>query len=160
MKAALFGLIVAGLAAPASAQALVVLGENSGGRQILVDVTSLSSSAPIFSLRDFHAMQVTAELRSSAGKGSVERVRYSFNCTAKSMATLAYQRIAGGKQSHDWKGADIALKYDPVGPGTLAEMAMTYACNGGKLPKKPVQPTVPVTGDTNDSDAARDGDSS
>lgn len=160
MKAALTGLLAAGLASPASAQALVVLGENSGGRQILVDVTSLAPSAPVYGLRDFPAMQVTAELRSSAGRGSVERVRYSFNCTAKSMATLAYQRIAGGKQSHDWKGADIALKYDPVGPGTLAEMAMTYACNGGKLPKKPVQPTVPGAGETNDSDAAKDGDGS
>ena len=156
----LFAVMLAGLASPASAQALVVLGENASGRQILVDVTSLAPSAPIYDLRDFPAMQVTVELRSSAGKGSVERVRYSFNCAAKSMATLAYQRIAGGKQSHDWKGADIALKYDSVGAGTLVEMAMTYACNGGKLPKKPVQPTVPGSGETNDSEAAKDGDAS
>ena len=86
MRLALLAPVLAGFAAPAFAQALVVLGENASGRQILVDVTSLSSSAPIFSLRDFPAMQVTAELRSSAGKGSVERapgmnlIPFSYRC--------------------------------------------------------------------------------
>ena len=40
MRRSLLAPMLAGFAAPALAQALVVLGENEGGRQILVDVTS------------------------------------------------------------------------------------------------------------------------
>lgn len=143
MKTGAAALLLVGLAAPAFAQALVVLGENEGGRQILVDVTSLKASPPVFGLRDFPAMQVYVEMRNAAGRGSVERVRYSFDCPRRTLATLTYARTVNGRKSHDWVGADIALKYEPVAPGTLVEQAMTYACNGGKLPQRPV---VPATG--------------
>lgn len=135
-------LIIASLPSLASAEALVVLGENSGGRQILVDVTSLKASPPIYGLRDFPVMQVFVEMRNSAGRGSVERVRYSFDCARRTLATLTYARTVNGRRSHDWAGADVALKYDPVAPGSLVEQALTYACNGGKLPVRPIAPPV------------------
>jgi hypothetical protein len=152
-------LILASLAAPAFGQALVVLGENEGGRQILVDVTSLKASAPVFGLRDFTAMQVFVEMRNGAGRGSVERVRYSFDCPRRTMATLTYARTVNGKKSHDWVGADVAMKYDPVAPGTLVEQAMIYACNGGKLPKRPAMPATGTTDAPADAEE-KDGDGS
>lgn len=142
MKRVCAAFLLAGLASPAAAQALVVLGENSGGRQILVDVTSLKASPPVFGLRDFPAMQVFVEMRNSAGRGSVERVRYSFDCPRRTLATLNYARTVNGRKSHDWVGADVAMKYEPVAPGTLVEQAMVYACNGGKLPQRPVMPAT------------------
>jgi len=122
---------------------LILLGESSGGRQILVDVSSLKTAPPLRSLRDFAVAQVYVEMRGPGTKGSVERVRYSFNCRARSVAALNYARFAGGKKSHDWQGADYAPKYELVSSGTLVEMAMTYACSGGKLPKIPPKPALP-----------------
>lgn len=152
-------LLLSAMAAPAFAQALVVLGENEGGRQILVDVTSLKASPPVFGLRDFPAMQVYVEMRNGAGRGSIERVRYSFDCARRTVATLTYARTVNGRKSHDWTGADVAMKYDPVGFGTLVEQAMIYACNGGKLPQRPV---VPATGSPDASANAeeKEGDGS
>lgn len=132
--------LVIGLGAAAQAQALVVLGENAGGRQILVDVTSLKASPPISGARTFTAMQVFVEMRNSAGRGSVEQVRYSFGCANRTVATIHYAKTVNGRMTHDWTGADNSLKYDPVAPGTLVEQAMTYACNGGKFPVRPVAP--------------------
>ena len=132
---------------------LVLLGESSGGRQILVDVSSLKTAPPLRGLRDFAVAQVYVEMRGPGTKGSLERVRYSFNCRARSVAALNYARFGGGKKSHDWQGADYAPKYERVSAGTLVEMAMTYACSGGKLPKTPPKPALPG------SDAlASDGD--
>lgn len=159
MRLALLAPVLASIAAPALAQALVVLGENEGGRQILVDVTSLKASAPVYGYRDFTAMQVYVEMRSNAGRGSVERVRYSFDCRSRTIATLTYYRAVNGRKSHDWVGADIASKYEPVAPGSLVEQAMIYACNGGKLPKRPVVPTAPASGDPADAEE-KDGDGS
>ena len=143
---------------PPSAEAqwprpLVLLGESSGGRQILVDVSSLKTLPPLRGMRDFPVAQVYVEMRGPGTKGSVERVRYSFHCRARSVAALNYARFVGGKKSHDWKGADYAPKYERVSTGTLVDMAMTYACSGGKLPKIPPKPALPG------SDAlASDGD--
>ena len=132
---------------------LVLLGESSGGRQILVDVSSLKTAPPLRGLRDFAVAQVYVEMRGPGTKGSLERVRYSFNCRARSVAALNYARFVGGKKSHDWQGADYAPKYERVSAGTLVDMAMTYACSGGKLPKIPPKPALPG------SDAlASDGD--
>ncbi|MEY3704421.1 MAG: hypothetical protein RLZZ561_2041 [Pseudomonadota bacterium] len=122
---------------------LIYLGESSGGRQILVDVSSLKTAPPLRGLRDFPVAQVFVEMRGPGAKGSVERVRYSFNCRARSVAALNYARFVSGKKSHDWQGADYAPKYERVSSGTLVEMAMTYACSGGKLPKTPPKPALP-----------------
>lgn len=158
MRRVFLAFVTASLATPAVAQAFVVLGENSGGRQILVDVTSLKTSPPIFGMRDFTATQVFVEMRNSAGRGSVERVRYSFDCKARTVATLMYARTVNGRRSHDWVGADVALKYDPVAPGTLVEQAMVYACSGGKFPVRPVVPTSPETPDNTADSEERVGD--
>ena len=160
MRLALLAPVLAGFAAPAFAQALVVLGENASGRQILVDVTSLKPSPPVVGLRDFPAMQVFVEMRSNAGRGSVERVRYSFDCGSRRLATLTYYRAVNGRKSHDWVGADIESKYEPVAPGSLVEQAMTYACNGGKLPARPVAPTAPASTDAAADSEEKDGDGS
>lgn len=160
MKRVCLAFLIASLPAPAFAQALVVLGENSGGRQILVDVTSLKTSPPVFGLRDFTATQIFVEMRNSAGRGSVERVRYSFDCKAREVATLAYTRTVNGRRSHDWTGADVALKYEPVAPGTLVEQAMAYACSGGKFPVRPVMPTAPAATDNAADSEEKDDDGS
>ncbi len=122
---------------------LILLGESSGGRQILVDVSSLKTLPPLRGMRDFAVAQLYVEMRGPGTKGSVERVRYSFHCRARSVAALNYARFMGGKKSHDWQGADYAPKYERVRPGTLVDMAMTYACSGGKLPKIPPKPALP-----------------
>jgi hypothetical protein len=158
MKRVAITLIFASLAAPAFSQALVVLGENEGGRQILVDVTSLKPSAPVFGLRDFAVMQVFVEMRNSAGRGSVERVRYSFDCARRTLATLTYARTVNGRRSHDWVGADVAMKYEPVASGSLVEQALIYACNGGKLPQRPALPTLSVNPDPTADAEEKDGD--
>ena len=158
MRRSLLAPMLAGFAAPALAQALVVLGENEGGRQILVDVTSLRSSPPVYGMRDFTAMQVSVEMRSTAGRGSVERVRYSFDCRNRTLATLTYYRAVNGRKSHDWVGADIASKYDPVAAGSLVEQAMIYACNGGRLPSRPVMPAAPATSDAAAENEEKGGD--
>ena len=158
MKRAALTLFLASFPTTAFAQALVVLGENEGGRQILVDVTSLKPSAPIFGLRDFPAMQVFVEMRSSAGRGSVERVRYSFDCARRTLATLTYARTVNGRRSHDWAGADVAMKYEPVAAGSLIEQAMIYACNGGKFPTRPPMPSLSGNPDPNADNEDKDGD--
>lgn len=158
MKRAALTLFLAGMAEPAFGQALVVLGENEGGRQILVDVTSLKPSAPIFGLRDFPVMQLFVEMRNSAGRGSVERVRYSFDCARRTLATLTYARTVNGRRSHDWVGADVAMKYEPVAAGSLVEQAMIYACNGGKFPKRPPLPPLSGNPDPNADAEDREGD--
>ena len=149
--------LIVGLGAAAQAQALVVLGENAGGRQILVDVTSLKASPPISGARNFTAMQVFVEMRNSAGRGSVEQVRYSFSCPARTVATIHYAKTVNGRMTHNWDGADNSLKYDPVAPGTLVEQAMTYACNGGKLPVRPVLPAPGADAPTDSDDKEGDG---
>lgn len=149
--------LVFGLGAAAQAQALVVLGENAGGRQILVDVTSLKASPPISGARNFTAMQLFVEMRNAAGRGSVEQVRYSFSCSARTVATIHYAKTVNGHMTHNWDGADNSLKYDPVAPGTLVEQAMTYACNGGKLPVRPAVPAAGIGSTTDGEDKDGDG---
>jgi hypothetical protein len=112
---------------------LTLLGQSSGGRQLLVDVGSLKTAPPLRGLRDFAAAQIYVEMRGPGTKAAVERVRYSFHCRARSVAALNYVRFDGGTKSQDWQGADYAPKYEYVSPGTLVDMAMTYACSGGKL---------------------------
>ena len=128
---------------------LTLLGESNGGRQISVDPASLKTLPALRGMRDFPVAQLFVEMRGPGTKGSIERVRYSFNCRSRTVAALAYVRFAGGKKSHDWQGADNAIKYERVSAGTLVDMAMTYACSGGKLPKRPIRPVLPNGDPTN-----------
>lgn len=127
-------------ALPTATDALILLGENTAGRQIFIDPASLKSLPAMANRRPFPTMQLFVVMRGPANKGSVERVRYSFSCRARTAAALSYYRTLNGIKSHDWRGADMPLKYQPVAPGGLVEMALTYACNGGKLPEKQVKP--------------------
>lgn len=119
---------------------LVLLGENAAGRQIFIDPASLKPLPLLSTGRTFPAMQLLVVMRGPANKGSVERVRYGFSCRARTAAALNYFRTMNGVKSHDWRGADVAMKYKPVEPGGLVEMALTYACNGGKLPPQRLRP--------------------
>ena len=120
---------------------LILLGENASGRQIYIDPASLKPLPLLANGRTFPAMQLLVVMRGPANKGSVERVRYGFSCRARTAAALSYYRVMNGVKSHDWRGADAALKYKAVEPGGLVEMALTYACNGGKLPEIPLRST-------------------
>lgn len=130
------GLAGASLAS-AQAPTMVLIGQSAGGRQIFVDPASLAPQPPIPARRNFPAVQLAVEMRGPGTKGSVEQVRYSFNCTGRSAAALHYQRTLAGKQSHNWRGADLAGKYEVIAPGTLVDMALSFACSGGKLPVRP-----------------------
>ena len=127
-------------ALPTAPESLVLLGENSAGRQIFIDPGSLKSLPATANRRPFPAVQLFVVMRGPANKGSVERVRYSFSCRARTAAALSYFRTLNGIKSHDWRGADVPLKYQPVAPGGLVEMALLYACNGGKLPENRLKP--------------------
>lgn len=139
---------------PTADTQLILLGENAGGRQILVDPTSLKIMPPLVGMRSFPTTQLFVEMRGPGTKGSVERVRYSFNCRARSSAALHYFRSVSGRKSHDWRGADVSFRYQPVASGTLVGMAMTYACSGGKLPVRPPNPAAVPDSEPKDDDGA------
>ena len=139
--------------APVAAQALVLISTNSAGRELHVDRASLRSVPPRSGYRSFAAVQLRAEIRSPGGRRgmSIERATYSFDCRARTVATLAYYRgDASGRRSHDWQAADYSTRYEGVKPGTLVETAMIYACSGGKLPLPPVADEGAGPGDEED----------
>ncbi len=125
----------------ASAQTMQSLGSNARGAQIFVDRDSLKTSPAIRGLRNFDAVQIMASYDLSGVRrdpARTERALYSFNCKARTINLLSYQRYrANGTRLHDWKAADLDFKYEPVTPGSLTEAAMFYACSGGKLPVVP-----------------------
>jgi len=135
--------LLATLSSPALADTLIVLGSNSQGAEIFVDRDSLRQ-VRADGARRFPATQINAIIRTPGGRRSgpvSEMMTLSFNCTARTMNTLSYIKEAStGKRSHDWKAADIAVKYAPIRPGSLAELAMIFACSGGKLPAPVLTP--------------------
>lgn len=140
ISAAFLFLATATAQAIPSADGLTLLGENAAGRQIFIDPASLKPLPLLSNRRPFPTVQLFVVMRGPANKGSVERVRYSFSCRARTAAALSYFRTLNGIKSHDWRGADVPLKYQPVAPGGLVEMALLYACNGGKLPENRLKP--------------------
>jgi hypothetical protein len=140
------------VATPGRAETLTLLGTSESGAEIRVDRDSLRGVQPDGDLRKFAAVQLRAVIQSPGGRRSgtvTERALYSFNCTNRTLTVLAYTKSAAYRvRSHDWVGADIAVRYEPVKPGSLAEMALIYACNGGKMPEAPKKGTdAPTTGD-------------
>jgi hypothetical protein len=127
---------------PAHAENIQSLGSNTRGAQIFVDRDSLKVTPPIRGLRNFEAVQILASYDLSGVRSDparTEKALYSFNCKARTINLLSYQRYrANGTKLHDWKAADLDFKYEPVAPGSLTEAAMLYACSGGKLPSTPV----------------------
>ena len=139
--------LILALATPASGwaqgEALVHIGTNSAGAQLSVDRNSLKTLRAVPGQRAFEVVQLWAVydlqgVRRDPARN--ERALYSFNCRARTINTLAYARYrANGTRLHDWKAADFDFKYEPVKAGSLAEQAMEFACNGGRLPTPVVQ---------------------
>jgi hypothetical protein len=118
---------------PSFGASFIRLGENANKREILVNPATLKTLPPIPEVRDFPVVQISVIMRGPPPRGSTERVRYNFHCRTRKAAAVIYYRVANGKKSHDWLGADISMKYHPVDRGGLVEMALNYACAGGKI---------------------------
>ncbi len=124
--------------APAAAEDLTFIGVSSSGAQLFVDRATMKTSRAIAGQRPFEAVQIWATFDLSGVKrdpARTEKALYSFHCRARTINTLAYRRTrANGTMLHDWKAADFDFKYEAVKPGSLPEMAMFFACSGGRLP--------------------------
>lgn len=120
---------------------LVSIGSNSAGAEILVDRSSLRASRPTDAPAGVTTMLLRSEIRTPGGRRTgpmTERMLHSFNCRARTLNTITYYRgWANGSRSHDWHAADLMRKYEAVRPGSLIELAMTFACNGGRMPDPP-----------------------
>ena len=123
---------------PAIAEDLTFIGVSSSGAQLFVDRTTMKTSRAIAGQRPFEAVQIWVTFDLSGVKrdpARTEKALYSYNCRTRMINTLAYRRTrANGTTLHDWKAADYDFKYEAVKPGSLPEMAMFYACSGGKMP--------------------------
>ncbi|MFM7029379.1 MAG: hypothetical protein ACKOXK_11990 [Chakrabartia sp.] len=133
-QAVLGAALVAAMSGAHAAEPTLKLGENSAGREILVDPNTLVSLPAVPGVRNFAVKQISLMMRGPANKGAIERVRYNFNCAARTAAAVIYFRTLKGQRTHDWRGADIAMKYYPVERGGLVEMALNYACGGARVP--------------------------
>ncbi len=132
---------------------LVAIGTNSAGAEILVDRASLRASRPVDAPRGVTTMLLSAEIRSPGGRRAgmqTERMLFSFNCAARTLNVLTYYKSwANGARSHDWRAADLMRKYETPRSGSLAELAMIYACSGGRLPLPPANGSETI-GDEDD----------
>ncbi len=141
-KAAFALSLLASTIGTAHAENIQSLGFNARGAQIFVDRDTLKVSPPVRGMRNFEAVQIMASYDLSGVRrdpARTEKALYSFNCKARTINLLSYQRYrANGTKLHDWKAADLDFKYEAVTPGSLTEAAMFYACSGGKLPSVPV----------------------
>ncbi len=135
-------LLLSLITSPVCAERLEEIASNSAGAVLFVDRDSMRTLQPIPGQRPFSAIQIWTvydlqAVRSNPARS--ERALYAFDCLHKTSNTLAYQKFrANGARLHDWRAADLDFKYETVKPGSLAEQAMIYVCNGGKMPA-PVQ---------------------
>jgi hypothetical protein len=120
-------------AQPARAESFVYLATSSGGMRMSVDRDSLRPSRPLGEARRFEAMQLSVLFTDT--RGETERAQFSFSCRSRTYAILSYKKVRANRtRSQDWVGADIAVRYKPIEPASLNETALTFACNGGKMP--------------------------
>ncbi len=127
---------IIGAASPARAENLVFLTTSEAGEDLYVDRDSLTTVPPE-KLRRFPAVRLWAVNQVHAGRRTparTERFQFSFNCTANTSMILVYRNNKPGIKLQDWRAADLAHRYEMPGPGSLSELAMSYACSGGKLP--------------------------
>lgn len=150
--AVLLAPISAALPTHAAAEAGLRLGKNANGREVFVDPQTLKTLPPLRGARTFGVTQIFVVMQGPSAKDSTERVRYNFNCAARTAATITYYRTLKGQRTHDWRGADIKMKYYPVERGGLVELALGYACSGGKMPS-PDKRTAPLRSDEGSRDA-------
>ena len=145
------------LLSSAPAFADILIGSNAAGDEIRGVPGTLRVTSPDREMRAFQTVQLLAVLSTGSTRRSgpqVERMLLSFDCAARTMEILTYfKRLPNGTRTHDWRAADLALRYEPVRPGSMTEIAMRYACSGGRetsiyqppvipLPASPL-PTVP-----------------
>lgn len=149
--AVLFAISSATAGPLAAAEASLWLGANANGRDVFVDPQSLKKLPPAPDTRPFPVVQMFVVMQGPTAKDSTERVVYNFSCTTRTAATIHYYRTLKGQRTHDWRGADIKMKYYAIERGGLVEMALTYACSGGKLPP-PVRPSAPSRAGTSGPD--------
>lgn len=133
-------MLVAGFgASSANAETLVTLGINSSGDEILIDRDSLRTVGR-GEYRSFSAVQVRAVQRFAARRREAsrdERMLFSFNCSNRTSAMLSYLNGRSGTRRQDWTGADSEFRYAAPRSGSVAEVAMIFACSGGRLPSAP-----------------------
>lgn len=145
MQARLVLAAVGALAAtPASAETLVSIASNDAGDTLFLDRDSLMTTPPI-ETRRFPAVRIWAVNQVPAGRRTpprTERFQFSFNCAQRTSHILVYNNNRSGTRMQDWRAADIDYKYELPKPGSLAELALSFACSGGKLP---VVPTAPAS---------------
>ena len=139
-------LCAAAALAPAYAQALVYIGPGAGNIEVYADRESLRTTAAPSRLRPFSAVQVwvvydMSNVRKSGTR--TERSLLSFNCVRRTRTILAYQKIkTNGTTVHDWRGADVAVRYESVGVNAVDEAVMIWACSGGRTLPPAAQPVI------------------
>ncbi len=135
---------------PALADAQILIGSTQSGIQMHAISGTMRSMPPDRDMRNFATVQLRTILQTPGGRRggtTVERSLLSFNCPMRSMTILAYSRVAAdGKRSHDWQAADLAVRYETVKFGSMNEVAMRFACSGGRVTSiyRPAEPTPPA----------------
>ncbi len=134
----------------AHAQTLILIGSTQNGTEMRAVPGSLRQMMPDRDRRNFATVQVRTILQTPGGRRggiTIERALLSFNCPMQGMTILAYARVAAnGTRSHDWQAADLAARYETVKPGSMNEIAMRYACSGGRVTSiyRPAEPSPPA----------------
>jgi hypothetical protein len=125
-----------GVITPAYAENLVFLATSDTGEDLYVDRDSLTTISPE-KLRRFPAVRLWAVNQVRAGRRTparTERFQFSFNCVARTSMILVFRNNRAGIKLQDWRAADLSHRYEAPRPGSLSELAMNFACSGGKLP--------------------------
>ncbi len=127
------------LASVARAESLVFVASSNAGEDMYVDRDSMVTVQPS-PLRRFVAVRMWAVNQVRAGRRTparTERFQFSFNCAARTSTILSYRNNRPGIRLQDWQAADLAHKYELPRSGSLAELAMIFACSGGRMPVIP-----------------------
>jgi hypothetical protein len=126
--------------ASAHAENLVFLATSDAGEDLYVDRDSLVTVQPE-TLRRFPAVRLWAVNQIRAGRRTparTERFQFSFNCVARTSTVLVFRNNKAGTKLQDWRAADLAHRYESPNSGSLSELAMSFACSGGRLPVAPI----------------------
>lgn len=131
----LLSLFVMLSATPAFAD--ILIGSNATGDELHSVPGTLRAMPPVREMREFQAVQLLTVLSTGGKRRSgpqIERMLLSFDCAGRTMEILSYmKRLPNGTRTHDWQAADMALRYELVKPGSMNEIAMRYACSGGRV---------------------------
>jgi hypothetical protein len=126
-----------------NAETLVNIASADSGDALYVDRDSMMTAPPI-EMRRFPVVRIWGVNQVPAGRRTpprTERFLFSFNCAQRTSHILVYRNNRSGIRLQDWQAADLDYKYDYPRSGSLAEVAMIYACSGGRMPVMPAKPT-------------------